>query len=341
MNVLRGRWLYIGLVALLGVLYMRGVQVRGTAPVVLHEGSPVLTSRQIELWPKKLDAQAFQRALQEEPVTVFALSLMSTVMAGMALCGFGLTIWTLGPGRRKPRAAWRRVTPWSLGDLGRITALTIAVASLMPLARAMLSHRLEEPPDLHVWMTSSMLILDAFVILVVLAFAVGKRSAFGFNIRHPVAAVRDALREYLAAFPWLFVLLFLVVEFVRRIGWIPPPEPIHELIFGEDRPHVIAMTVFLACVVGPMAEELFFRGVLYGTFRQRLSRGRAMVASGAAFALLHANPVGFIPIMALGCLLAYLYERTGTLLAPMVIHIVHNTILMSFALILRRLLAYA
>lgn len=341
-HILRGRWLYIGLVALLGALYLRGMSMREGVPgVPFEESSAPAPSRQMELWPKQLDAEAFQRALKEDPVSVFALSLLSTVMAGMAVVGFGLTAWNLGPGRRRPGGTWRRVTPWALDDLGRITALTIAAASLMPLARALLLFRAEEPPDLHVWMTSSMLALDAFLILVVLAFSAGKRSSFGLTNRRPAAAIRDAVREYLTAFPWLFVLLFLVVEFVRRMGWTPPPEPIHELIFGEDRPHVIAMTVFLACLVGPIAEELFFRGVLYGALRQRLSRGWAIVASSAAFALLHANPVGLFPIMALGCLLAYLYERSGTLLAPLVIHIAHNTLLMSFALILRRLLDYA
>ena len=340
-KLLRSSWLYIILVALLGVLFLRGMALRATYPKEAHQAAPA-KAEPLELWPKQLDAQTFHRAFQEDPVAVMLLSFLSTLMAGIALCGVGVTMWNVGPGRHKRRAAWHRVTPWSFSDLGRITALTIAAASLMPVGRAVwMARTLDAPPDLHVWMTSSMLLLDAFVILVTLAFAAGKRSAFGLAIRRPLLAIQDALREYLAVFPWLFALLFGVVQVVRWMGWTPPPEPIHELVFGESRPHVLAMTVLLACVVGPVAEELFFRGVLYGALRHRLSRGWAVLASGAAFALLHTNPVGFLPIMALGSLLAYLYERTGTLLAPLTIHILHNTLLMSFALIVRRLLAYA
>jgi membrane protease YdiL (CAAX protease family) len=64
-----------------------------------------------------------------------------------------------------------------------------------------------------------------------------------------------------------------------------------------------------------------------------------MLMSGAAFSCIHTNPVGFLPIMVLGCLLANLYERTGSLASPLAVHILHNSLLMSLALVLRQLLA--
>ena len=64
-----------------------------------------------------------------------------------------------------------------------------------------------------------------------------------------------------------------------------------------------------------------------------------MLISGALFALVHSNAVGFLPIMVLGCLLAHLYERTGSLASPLAIHVLHNTFLMSTALVFRQLTA--
>ena len=107
------------------------------------------------------------------------------------------------------------------------------------------------------------------------------------------------------------------------------------LLFQERAPLVFGLLVVLSCVIGPIAEELFFRGVLFAAVRRYLSRGGAILASGAAFSLIHTNPVGFLPIMLIGSLLAYLYERTGSLAAPIAVHILHNTFLMSIGLVVR------
>ena len=64
-----------------------------------------------------------------------------------------------------------------------------------------------------------------------------------------------------------------------------------------------------------------------------------MLVSGGAFALLHTNLIGFPSILLLGCLLANLYERTGSLAASLTVHIVHNTLLMAMAISFRQLSA--
>jgi SAM-dependent methyltransferase len=42
------------------------------------------------------------------------------------------------------------------------------------------------------------------------------------------------------------------------------------------------------------------------------------------FRVLHADWVAFLPILGLGILFGFVYERTGTLLAPLAIHVAHN-----------------
>ena len=56
-----------------------------------------------------------------------------------------------------------------------------------------------------------------------------------------------------------------------------------------------------------------------------------------AFAALHAHPVGFLPIMLIGAVLAYLYEKTGTLVAPITAHIVHNLCMVGFVFLLKQM----
>jgi membrane protease YdiL (CAAX protease family) len=154
-------------------------------------------------------------------------------------------------------------------------------------------------------------------------------------------AVVDGLKGYLVMFPWIFLLMFLTVEVMRFFHWKPPLQPIQVILFRERDPWVIGLMALLTCVVAPIAEECFFRGVVFAAMRRRLSRGVAISVSAAAFALVHSNPVGFLPIFLIGSLLAYLYERTGSLAAPVAVHMVHNTFLMCFGIVIRTLMRSA
>ncbi len=98
---------------------------------------------------------------------------------------------------------------------------------------------------------------------------------------------------------------------------------------GLDRGILLAsIVVFLICVVAPIAEETFFRGFLYGGFRQRLSRIPAASISGLIFGLVHA-PTGIttvIPLAALGIGLALLYEWTGSIWPGIIAHAINNSL---------------
>ena len=78
--------------------------------------------------------------------------------------------------------------------------------------------------------------------------------------------------------------------------------------------------VAVACILVPVLEETLFRGVLYRALRRHWSFIPAAIASGLVFSVSHLNPTAMIPYLLLGILFAYLYERTGSLLAPAVAH---------------------
>ena len=299
-------------------------------------------------WPTTGDLRTVEQSLREQPGLALGLVLLTVISVGMELGGIALFLWAMWTGRIRSlwRGAAHRVAPWSFGELGRVLLLGALVASLLPFVRvAILSYQMTWNLDTHLWTTVSMLFLDSFVIVAILAFAAGKArtawAALGVSVPRARAAVTAGVRGYVAMFPWIFLLLFLVVELARRMGWQLPLEPIHELIFEERRPLVLGLTVLLACVVGPVAEELLFRGVFYAALRRRTSRIIAMVVSGTVFSLVHTNLVGFLPIAALGCLLAYVYEQTGSLISSMTVHILHNSFLMAMALAFRQLMMSA
>ncbi|HUY96487.1 MAG TPA: type II CAAX endopeptidase family protein [Verrucomicrobiae bacterium] len=92
------------------------------------------------------------------------------------------------------------------------------------------------------------------------------------------------------------------------------------------------LAVLAVALVAPAAEELVFRGFLYGTLRQRMPWGWAAALSGLVFASLHAVSVGgyvllLLPALFLaGVVLAAVYEWSRSLLPGMVVHASYNLI---------------
>lgn len=80
------------------------------------------------------------------------------------------------------------------------------------------------------------------------------------------------------------------------------------------------VAVFLA----PVAEEIFFRGILYPAVKQTGFPRLALWGVAALFALVHFNAVSFIPLLLLAVMLTLLYERTNNLLTSITAHAVFN-----------------
>ena len=91
--------------------------------------------------------------------------------------------------------------------------------------------------------------------------------------------------------------------------------------------------VLLAIFIAPVSEELFFRGVLFRTVRDRHGFWPAALASAIPFGLVHYVPAPAIDALALqltmvgtGLGLAWIYERRNTVVASMAAHIAFNLI---------------
>ena len=81
-----------------------------------------------------------------------------------------------------------------------------------------------------------------------------------------------------------------------------------------------------AAVIAPVAEEMFFRGMLQNFLMGATKRtGLAIVLGAAAFALVHFSQPHALPaLFFLGILLGVAYVRTGKLVVPIVIHAAFN-----------------
>lgn len=85
-------------------------------------------------------------------------------------------------------------------------------------------------------------------------------------------------------------------------------------------------------VLPAICEELIFRGIVFQGLKEKFSPTVSVFLSGLLFALIHQNIIQFIYPFILGCLLAFVFEKTNNLLYSILIHMFNNftTITLSF-----------
>jgi hypothetical protein len=86
-------------------------------------------------------------------------------------------------------------------------------------------------------------------------------------------------------------------------------------------------------VLEPVAEEVFFRGIVYG-FLRKWGVLLALVGTTAVFVAAHTLRAGIpLPQIVGGMVFAIAYEMEGSLLVPIVIHVLGNAAIFSLCLL--------
>ena len=109
-----------------------------------------------------------------------------------------------------------------------------------------------------------------------------------------------------------------------------------------ETPVELALAVMAAVVLAPIAEELLFRGLLHRGLRRRIRIVPATALSSVLFAVVHVDvalsqPLALVGLTFVGVILAIAYERTGSLIVPVVIHAVHNAVTIAAVVVTSRL----
>lgn len=222
-----------------------------------------------------------------------------------------------------------RPVPWGFGGSiwGLIGGLLLVVI-VPPLLVLPFDPNLADPDkasDAAILVTQAL--FDGLLVLVALGMASGWR----FNLREalPLLGVR---RFKPSAIGWMFAVLgayYLGAIIFSAIVLQPEQEDIGKEL-GVCNPGIgIAVAAVAAIVVlAPIAEEIFFRGFFYAGLRSKWSLWPSALLSGAIFGLVHAptGPTAAIPLAGLGVGLAWLYNKTGSVLPCMLAHLINNSL---------------
>ena len=234
------------------------------------------------------------------------------------------------PPEAHPWAAWWAL-PIALGAVvigglcyAAATAIRSALVDLPPHADGLFGVALHGPPPVLTLVATLAqdLALIAGAVFVAASALKGRVTGASFGLRP--ARLASSAGYVIGA----YVLFLLVAAAWTTVMGIQDRETIAIDLGTRDSAFALIGAGFLVCVVAPVAEELFFRGFLFGALRKRGLPIAALV-SGVTFGLAHvaSSPIGFIvPLATLGVILALLYERTGSLYPSIALHALNNSI---------------
>lgn len=140
----------------------------------------------------------------------------------------------------------------------------------------------------------------------------------------PPLRVREAalwgITGLLLAFPLVVVSSLIWQTFLRLAGMeIEFQEVVNRLMSIES--HLLfLLTPLSVAILAPLWEEIVFRAGLFRLLHNRLSFWVAAMLSGAIFAAVHASLPQLAALFVLGVMLAYVYQKSGSLLAVIFLH---------------------
>jgi len=116
-------------------------------------------------------------------------------------------------------------------------------------------------------------------------------------------------------------MIFLIDVLLNFLDFLP-----NWLEESFDTTESVWLGIFAVSILGPILEEMLFRGAVTRELLARYTPTKAIIISGLIFGLFHINPAQVVPATISGFVLAWLYWRTKSIVPGIVIHIMNNSL---------------
>ena len=113
------------------------------------------------------------------------------------------------------------------------------------------------------------------------------------------------------------------MEWIESLG-VETVQDTVKLLQESSDPLILGLMAFAAVVAAPLCEEIVFRGYFYPVAKKFAGPWAAGICSALVFAAAHGNLAALLPLFIFGCLLVFIYEKTGSLWAPIAVHFCFN-----------------
>lgn len=144
--------------------------------------------------------------------------------------------------------------------------------------------------------------------------------------RPSLRGLSERWRLPVAVIPLLILMAYSImplISVVNLVSMMLAGENAAASMLGTLQQLPMGISFLCVAVLPGVVEEFIFRGLLYGEYRRRRTWG-AILTSALLFGLMHMNLNQFCYAFLIGILFCMVYEATGSLLAPMLMHTVYN-----------------
>lgn len=237
------------------------------------------------------------------------------------------------PAERRPAFPFRYADLPETGFRGITVALAILVAVFTLFTGTLIVAAFDPGLDTEAGRDLAQLVVALSLGGTAIGFAAVDGNGLGAGLR------RLGLRRMTLAAVGLACLGWFVYVLISA-GLAPLLNPEQEDVtrqLGTDEGSVLSVAAagLLIAVAAPISEELFFRGLMFAALRRSLPLWPAALISSLVWASLHlgsGNLGVVVQLGVFGVVLAWLYQRSGTLWAPILAHAINNAL--AFTLLL-------
>lgn len=91
-----------------------------------------------------------------------------------------------------------------------------------------------------------------------------------------------------------------------------------------DNNNNLIITLISTGLIGPIIEELMFRGIIYNELKNKYKNMKAILITTIFFAVIHFNIIQVLYALAIGFILIFVYEKYKNIKAPIILHMASN-----------------
>jgi membrane protease YdiL (CAAX protease family) len=177
----------------------------------------------------------------------------------------------------------------------------------------------------------SNLAIETGVILITCKYIKSSYLDFRLNTSRALGVIKN----YLMILPILVGTIFINSFILEKSGITTSINPAIELFLKIRNIPLLSLLLFQIIFLGPVAEEIFFRGFIYKLLRKKYNFLLSAVSSSFLFAMLHRSSHDVLPLLILSIGLCYIYEKNKNIASPILFHIIHNSFNASFLLLIK------
>jgi membrane protease YdiL (CAAX protease family) len=174
------------------------------------------------------------------------------------------------------------------------------------------------------------------IVSIVTSKGISWREAFGLERANIAKNIRLGAFLYAAAMPAFLLSSVLYGMLLNHFGFAVEQQEILSVLINPKLPYWLQISlILLAVATAPIIEELTFRGIIIPAVARRFSVVFAVCLVSFAFAVIHFHAAALVPLFVIAVAFSSAYLYSGSILVPIVMHMLFNGVTIVFYLLLQ------